>query len=95
MAIKKKRYSDGGKHDLMPHWVKGTYYLCPAWDVRNGSAVLEDENGRIMVTTNVRPRLHDPGTAAEAEVREFESPVRRRLRGKSAVDEDGIAVREV
>ncbi|CAE7767290.1 RE2 [Symbiodinium sp. CCMP2592] len=94
VAIKKKRYSDGGKHDLMPHWVKGTY-LGPVWDVRNGSAVLEDENGRIMVTTNVRPRLHDPGTAAEAEVREFEPPPRRRLRGKSAVDADGVAVRSL
>ncbi|CAE7800726.1 GIP [Symbiodinium sp. CCMP2592] len=94
VAIKKKRYSDGGKHDLMPHWVKGTY-LGPVWDVRNGSAVLEDENGRIMVTTNVRPRLHDPGTAADAAVREFEPPSRRRLRGKSAVDADGVAVRSL
>ena len=47
----------------MPHWVKGTY-LGPVWDVRNGSAVLEDENGRIMVSTSVRPRLHDPGTGS-------------------------------
>ena len=94
VAIKKKRYSDGGKHDLMPHWVKGTY-LGPVWDVRNGSAVLEDENGRIMVTTNVRSRLHDPGTAAEAPVREYEPSARRRLRGKSAVDADGIAVRSL
>ena len=94
VAIKKKRYSDGGKHDLLPHWVKGTY-LGPVWDVRNGSAVLEDENGRIMVTTNVRPRLHDPGVAAEGDVREFEPPPRRRLRGKSAVDADGIALRSL
>ena len=39
-----------------------------------------------MVATTARPRLHDPGTAAEAAVREFEP--RRRLRGKTAVDDD-------
>ena len=94
VAIKKKRYGDGGKHDLMPHWVKGTY-LGPVWDVKNGSAVLEDENGRIMVSTSVRPRLHDPGVTADAPVREYEPPARRRLRGKTAVDDDGVAVRSL
>ena len=92
VAIKKKRYGDGGKHDLMPHWVKGTY-LGPVWDVRNGSAVLEDENGRIMVTTNVRANLHDPGIAGDAPEVELQPPSRRRLRGKSKVDENGVAVR--
>ncbi|CAE7308079.1 RE1, partial [Symbiodinium sp. KB8] len=94
VAIKKKRYSDGGKHDLMPHWVKGTY-LGPVWDVRNGSAVLEEENGRIMVTTNVRAKLHDPGTAGDAGEVELHPPARRRLRGKSKVDEHGVAVKAV
>ena len=94
VAIKKKRYSDGGKHDLMPHWVKGTY-LGPVWDVRNGSAVLEDENGRIMVTTNVRAKLHDPGRAGDAPEVELHPPARRRLRGKSKVDEHGVAVKAV
>ena len=94
VAIKKKRYGDGGKHDLMPHWVKGTY-LGPVWDVKNGSAVLEDEHGRIMVSTSVRPRLHDPGITADAPVREYEPPARRRLRGKTAVDDDGVAVRSL
>ena len=92
VAIKKKRYGDGGKHDLMPHWVKGTY-LGPVWDVRNGSAVLEDENGRIMVTTNVRANLHDPGVAGDAPEVELQPPSRRRLRGKTKVDENGVAVR--
>ena len=94
VAIKKKRYGDGGKHDLMPHWVKGTY-LGPVWDVRNGSAVLEDENGRIMVTTNVRAKLHDPGTTGDAAEVELHPPARRRLRGKSKVDEHGVAVKAV
>ena len=94
VAIKKKRYGDGGKHDLMPHWVKGTY-LGPVWDVRNGSAVLEDENGRIMVTTNVRAKLHDPGTAGDAPEVELHPPARRRLRGKSKVDEHGVAVKAI
>ena len=94
VAIKKKRHGDGGKHDLMPHWVKGTY-LGPVWDFRNGSAVLEDENGRIMVTTNVRAKLHDPGIAGDAPEVELRPPARRRLRGKSKVDEHGVAVKAV
>ena len=42
-----------------------------------------------------RPRLHDPGITADAPVREYEPPARRRLRGKTAVDDDGVAVRSL
>ena len=94
VAIKKKRYKDGGKHDLLPHWVKGTY-LGPVWDVKNGSAVLDHEAGRITVTTHIRPRLHDPGSAADAPATQFEPPTRRRLTTKTPVDEDGLALRRL
>ena len=84
VAIKKKRYKDGGKHDLLPHWVKGTY-LGPVWDVKHGSAVLDTEAGRITVTTHIRPRLHNPGVSAEAP----------RLVRKTPVDDDGVAIRRL
>ena len=92
VAIKKKRYKDGGKHDLLPHWVKGTC-LGPVWDVKNGSAVLDHEAGRITVTTHIRPRLHDPGSSADAPAVQFEPQARRRLTRKTPVDEDGLALR--
>ena len=60
VAIKKKRYGDGGRRDLLPHWAKGTY-MGPVWDVNGGSAILEDESNRFTVTTHLRARLHDPG----------------------------------
>ena len=94
VAIKKKRYKDGGKHDLLPHWVKGTY-LGPVWDVKHGSAVLDTEAGRITVTTHIRPRLHDPGVSADAPTLEVEPPPRRRLVRKTPVDEDGAAIRKL
>ena len=92
VAIKKKRYGQGGKYDLLPRWTKGVY-LGPVWDVGGGSAVLEDETKRITVTTHIRPRLHDPGVVAEEPVIEFEPPVRRRLRRKVPVDDDGLEIK--
>ena len=92
VAIKKKRYGQGGKYDLLPRWTKGVY-LGPVWDVGGGSAVLEDETRRITVTTHIRPRLHDPGVVAEEPVIEFEPPVRRRLRRKVPVDDDGLEIK--
>ena len=95
VAIKKKRYGDGGRHDLLPHWTKGTY-MGPVWDVKGGSAVLEDETKRFTVTTHLRARLHDPGTLNEEEPLKVE-PLRpaRRLRDKSAIGADGLAVRSL
>ncbi|CAE7522934.1 GIP [Symbiodinium sp. CCMP2592] len=59
-AIKKKRYGDGGRHDLLLHWRKGTC-MGPVWDSNGGSAVLEDETNSFTITTHLRARLHDPG----------------------------------
>ena len=61
--------------------------------MRNGSAVLEDESRRITVTTHLRPHLRESGTAADAPLLEVHPPKRRRLRQKTAVDEDGVAIR--
>ena len=95
VAIKKKRYGDGGRHDLLPHWTKGTY-MGPVWDVKGGSAVLEDESKRFTVTTHLRARLHAPGTLNEEDPVNVE-PLRpaRRLRTKAAVGADGLALKSV
>ena len=68
----------------------------PVWDVKGGSAVLEDETKRFTVTTHLRARLHDPGTLNEEEPLKVE-PLRpaRRLRDKSAIGADGLAVRSL
>ena len=95
VSIKKKRYGDGGRHDLLPHWTNGTH-MGPVWDVKGGSAVLEDESKRFTVTTHLRARLHDPGTLSEQEPLKVE-PLRpaRRLRDKSAIGADGLAARSL
>ena len=92
VAIKKKRYGQGGHYDLLSRWTRGVY-LGPVWDVRHGSAVLEDDSGRITVTTHIRPHLKDTGSAADAPLLEVQPPTRRRLKGKTAVDDDGVALR--
>ena len=95
VAIKKKRYGDGGRHDLLPHWEKGTY-MGPVWDVNGGSAILEDENNRFTVTTHLRARLHDPGALKEAvEINVLPLKPARRLREKAAIGADGLALRSL
>ncbi|CAE7208121.1 GIP [Symbiodinium sp. CCMP2592] len=95
VAIKKKRYGDGGRHDLLPHWTKGTY-MGPVWDVNGGSVILEDESNRFTVTTHLRARLHDPGTLKnEEEVEVLPLRPARRLRGKGPIGPDGVAVRSL
>eukprot|EP00439_Symbiodinium_sp_Y106_P080549 s1633_g19.t1 len=92
VAIKKKRYGDGGRHDLPPHWAKGTY-MGPVWDVNGGSAILEDENNRFTVTTHLRARLHDPGALKDAEeISVLPLKPARRLREKAAIGADGLAL---
>ena len=95
VAIKKKRYGDGGRHDLLPHWTKGTY-MGPVWDVKGGSAVLEDETNRFTVATHLRSRLHDPGALKDEKEINVE-PLRpsRRLKEKTAIGADGLAVRSL
>ena len=56
VAIKKKIYGQGGSYDLQPRWVKGAY-MGPVWDVVNGSAVMQEDNGRFTVTTHFRLRM--------------------------------------
>ncbi|CAE7364775.1 RE1, partial [Symbiodinium sp. KB8] len=89
VAIKKKYYGQGGKLDLLPRWVKGIY-MGPVWDVNQGSAILEEETNRFTVSTHLRPKLVDPGTIDQEPEMIVEPPPRRRLHGKTAVDEDGI-----
>ncbi|OLP81882.1 putative transposon protein [Symbiodinium microadriaticum] len=89
VAIKKKYYGQGGKLDLLPRWVKGIY-MGPVWDVNQGSAILEEETNRFTVSTHLRPNLVDPGTIGQEPEMVVEPPPRRRLRGKTMVDEDGI-----
>ena len=89
VAIKKKYYGQGGKLDLLPRWVKGTY-MGPVWDVNQGSAILEEETNRFTVSTHLRAKLVDPGTIRQEPEMVVEPPPRRRLRGKTAVDDDGI-----
>ena len=95
VAIKKKRYGDGGRHDLLPHWTKGTY-MGPVWDVKGGSAVLEDETKRFTVSTHLRSRLHDPGALKDEKEINVE-PLRpvMRLKEKSTIGADGLAVRSL
>ena len=95
VAIKKKRYGDGGRHDLLPHWTKGTY-MGPVWDVKGGSAVLEDKTNRFTVTTHLRARLHDPGALNEEDPVNVE-PLKpaRRLRTKATVGADGLVAKRL
>ena len=95
VAIKKKRYGDGGRHDLLPHWTKGTY-MGPVWDVKGGSAVLEDETNRFTVSTHLRSRLHDPGALKDEKEINVE-PLRpmRRLKEKATIGADGLAIRSL
>ncbi|CAE7777535.1 RE1 [Symbiodinium sp. CCMP2592] len=95
VAIKKKRYGDGGRHDLLPHWTKGVY-MGPVWDVNGGSVILEDESNRFTVTTHLRARLRDPGSLKDEEEIEV-LPLRpaRRLRGKGPIGPDGVAVKSL
>ena len=92
VAIKKKYYGQGGKLDLLPRWVKGIY-MGPVWDVNQGSAILEEDTNRFTVSTHLRPKLVDPGTIAQEPEIVVDLPPRRRLRGKTAVDEDGLKMR--
>ena len=94
VAIKKKYYGQGGKLDLLPRWVKGIY-MGPVWDVNQGSAILEEETNRFTVSTHLRPKLVDPGTIGQEPEMIVEPPPRRRLRGKTAVDDDGIKVKAI
>ena len=80
--------------DLIPRWTKGVY-LGPVWDVGKGSAVLDETSKRITVTTHIRPNLRNAESVAERPVQEFEPPVRRRLRAKATVDEDGIQAKNL
>ncbi|CAE7245139.1 RE2 [Symbiodinium sp. CCMP2592] len=88
-SIKKKYYGQGGKLDLLPRWVKGTY-MGPVWDVNQGSAILEDETNRFTVSTHVRAKLVDPGTIDQEPELKVEPPPRRRLTTKTSVDKDGV-----
>ena len=63
------------------------------WDVNQGSAILEDECNRFTVSTHVRARLVDPRTVDQEPVLEVGPPPRRRLRGKTPVDDDGLRLR--
>ena len=92
VAIKGRYYGQGGKLDLLPRWVKGTY-MGPVWDVNQGSAILEDETNRFTVSTHVRAKLVDPGTIDQEPVMNFEPPPRRRLKEKTSVDDDGLKLR--
>ncbi|CAE6958294.1 RE1 [Symbiodinium sp. CCMP2592] len=95
VAIKKKRYGDGGRHDLLPHWTKGVY-MGPVWDVNGGSAILEDETKRFTVTTHLRARLHDPGALKdEDEIDVLPLRPARRLLKKGPIGEDGLAIKKV
>ena len=96
VPIKRKVYGQGGRLDLIPRWTKGVY-LGPVWDVGKGSAVLDETSKRITVTTHIsiRPNLRNAESVAERPVQEFEPPVRRRLRAKAPVDEDGVQVRSL
>ena len=94
VAIKRKVYGQGGRLDLIPRWTKGIY-LGPVWDVGKGSAVLDETSKRITVTTHIRPNLRNAESVAERPVQEFEPPVRRRLRAKVPVDEDGVQVKRL
>ncbi|CAE7789604.1 RE1 [Symbiodinium sp. CCMP2592] len=92
VAIKKKYYGQGGKLDLLPRWVKGTY-MGPVWDVNQGSAILEDETNRFTVSTHVRAKLVDPGTIDQEPELKVEPPPRRRLSAKTTVDKDGLKIK--
>ncbi|CAE7605323.1 RE1 [Symbiodinium sp. KB8] len=94
VAIKRKVYGQGDRLDLIPRWTKGVY-LGPVWDVGKGSAVLDETTKRITVTTHIRPNLRNAESVADRPVQEFEPPVRRRLRAKGPVDEDGVQVRSL
>ena len=48
----------------------------------NGSAVLQDDNGRFTVTMHLRPRLHDPETIDE----EANHPHTRSRRFKAQIE---------
>ncbi|CAE6930701.1 GIP [Symbiodinium sp. CCMP2592] len=95
VAIKKKRYGDRGRHDLLPHWTKGVY-MGPVWDVNGGSAILEDETNRFTVTTHLRACLHDPGALKDEDEIDV-LPLRpvRRLLKKGPIGEDGLAIKKI
>ena len=57
--------------------------------------MLDETSKRITVTTHIRPNLRNAESVAERPVQEFEPPVRRRLRAKATVDEDGIQAKNL
>ena len=86
VAIKRKIYGEGGRHDLRLKWTTGRY-MGPVWDVTKGEAILQDENNRFTVSTHMRPHLKEPEPVDEEPVVEveFRDPVYR-LRRKTTLD---------